>query len=76
MLKKYSTFMMVLLVAASLIGIGSIYQPVNVETQPLVKQPSTQVPGAQQFLADKILLDRLFPQIINRIDGATILQSQ
>src|SRR5919112_257937 len=32
MLKKSSIFMMVLLVAASLVGISSIYQPANVET--------------------------------------------
>src|SRR5215210_3682746 len=79
MLKKYSIFMM-LLIVASLIGISSIYQPANVETQPqpqqqpLVKGPSMKIPGAEQFLADKLLLDRLFPQIIKRIDGSTLLR--
>jgi hypothetical protein len=33
MLRKSSAFMIVLLVTASLIGISSIYQPTNVETQ-------------------------------------------
>jgi hypothetical protein len=34
MLRKYSVITMVLFVAASLIGMSSIYQPANVETQP------------------------------------------
>ena len=38
MLRKTSVSMMVLLVAASLIGICSIYQPANVETQPQPQQ--------------------------------------
>jgi hypothetical protein len=102
MLSTYSMFMMVLLGAASLIGISSIYQPANVETQPqqsqqlvppgqIQKQPpivTQQQPqsstgkiitqqGAEtlaQATADKQLLDRLFPQIIKRIDGNTLLQ--
>ena len=100
MSKKYSTFMMVLLGAASLIGISSIYQPTNVGTQPqqqlvppgqIQKQPpivTQQQPQSTtgkiitqrraetlaQATEDKQLLDRLFPQIIKRIDGATLLQ--
>ena len=35
MLTKYSVFMMLLIVTASLVGIGSsVYKPANVETQP------------------------------------------
>jgi hypothetical protein len=34
MLRKSSALMMLLVVTASLIGISTIYQPVNVETQP------------------------------------------
>ena len=72
--------MMVLLVAASLVGISSIYQPANVETQPqlpantkgLVTQKEFE--KSSQVMADKLLLDRLFPQIIKRIDGNTLLQ--
>jgi hypothetical protein len=107
MLSTYSMFMMVLLGAASLIGISSIYQPANVETQPqqsqqlvppgqiqkqppIVQQQPAQPQGLQpntgkiitqqgaetlaQATADKQLLDRLFPQIIKRIDGNTLLQ--
>jgi hypothetical protein len=100
MLRRYSIFMMVLFVGASLIGISSIYQPANVETQPQQQAPTVQQPpqilnrpgqvpsggqslkeqakpldpAAGQFIADKLLLDRLMPQIIKRIDGATILQ--
>ncbi len=67
---------MVLFVAASLIGMSSIYQPANVETQPqpLIKQPSKQFPGAGQALSDTLFLDRMMPKIIQRIDGATLLQ--
>jgi hypothetical protein len=80
MLRKYSIIMMVLLVAASLIGINSIYQPANIETQPqppantrgLVTQKDFQ--STSQILNDALLLDRLFPQIIKRIDGNTLLQ--
>jgi hypothetical protein len=83
MFKKYSTFMMLLIATASLIGISTIYQPANVETQPQLQKP---IPGTQglitqqraetlaQATADKQLLDRLFPQIIKRIDGNTLLQ--
>ena len=72
--------MMVLLVAASLVGISSIYQPANVETQP--QQPFSPQ-GAQkqgnigtviQIQQDKALVDRLFPYIIQKIDGKTLLQ--
>jgi hypothetical protein len=79
MSRKYSVLMVVLLVAASLIGISSIYQPANVETQ-----PQTQIPGTKglitreqsgkalqliQSLEDKKLVDRLFPHIIKKIDA-------
>ena len=39
MFEKSSIFIMLLLVTGSLIGISSIYQPVNVETQPQQQQP-------------------------------------
>jgi hypothetical protein len=45
MLEKSSIFMMVLLIAASLIGISSIYQPANVETQ-LVQPQQAQLSKA------------------------------
>ena len=83
MLTKYSVFMMLLIVTASLIGISSsIYKPASVETQP---QSPAQPPPAQkqaqnnivtqqmgQVIEDKQLLDRLFPQIIQRLDGKTL----
>jgi hypothetical protein len=34
MLRKSSALMMLLVVTASLVGMSSVYQPVNVETQP------------------------------------------
>src|ERR687889_625277 len=105
MLGKTSLSMMVLLVAASLIGISSIYKPANVETQPQPQQQQQQlVPPGQiqrqpaivtqqqpqsstgkittqqqaetlaQATSDNLLLNRLFPQIIKRIDGNTLLQ--
>ena len=77
--------MMLLIVTASLVGIGSIiYNPANVETQP---QSPAQPPPAQkqaqsnivtqqmgQVIEDKALADRLFPFIIQKIDGKTLLQ--
>jgi len=90
MLNKYSIFMMLLMTTASLVGISSsLYQPTNVETQPQPQpqpQPQKQIPATKglitqqraetlaQATEDKQLLDRLFPQIIKRIDGATLLQ--
>ncbi len=67
---------MVLLVAASLIGINSIYQPANVETQPqpLMREPSKQFPGAGQTLLDNIFLDRMMPKIIQRMDGKVLAE--
>ena len=67
---------MVLFVAASLIGMSSIYQPANVETQPqpLIKQPSKQFPGAGQALSDNLFLDRMMPKIIQRIDGKVLAE--
>jgi hypothetical protein len=90
---------MLLLGTASLVGISSIYQPANVETQP---QPQQQQPQQQlqsaptlgkrltgpqgqqqqqsntgtlvQIQQDKALVDRLFPYIIQKIDGQTLLQ--
>ena len=44
MLRKYSIFMMLLLATGSLVGISSIYQPTNVETQPQ-QQPQRLTPG-------------------------------
>jgi hypothetical protein len=90
MLRKYSIFMMLLLATGSLIGISSIYQPANVETQlrSQEKLGITQPPGVagttqlprdqQQFLnqamSDKQLLDRIMPLIINRLDGKMLAQ--
>src|SRR5919107_5943869 len=76
MLRKYSVITMVLFVAASLIGMSSIYQPANVETQPqpLIKQPSKQFPGAGQALSDNLFLDRMMPKIIQRIDGKVLAE--
>jgi hypothetical protein len=42
MLNKYSAFMMLLIVTASLVGISSVYQPAEVETQLL--QPALASP--------------------------------
>jgi hypothetical protein len=98
-LEKSSIFLMLLLGTASLVGISSIYQPANVETQP---QPQQQQPQQQlqsaptlgkrltgpqgqqqqqsntgtlvQIQQDKALVDRLFPYIIQKIDGNTLIQ--
>jgi hypothetical protein len=101
MLRKSFVFMMLL--AASLIGIGSIYKPANVETQPQPQQPQQQQPQLQspntapsitekralpgselqkeskfstliQIQQDKLLANRLFPFIIDKIDSKTLLQ--
>ena len=80
MLSTYSVLMMLLLGTGSLVGISSMYTPANVETQPqpppntrgLVTQKEFQ--STSQILNDALLLDRLFPQIIKRIDGNTLLQ--
>jgi hypothetical protein len=75
MSRKYPVIMMVLLVAASLVGISSIYQPANVETQPQTQIPATKGPISGkalqliQSLEDKKLVDRLFPHIIKKIDA-------
>jgi hypothetical protein len=87
MLNKFSVLMMLLLGAGSLIGISSIYQPANVETQPQPAQPQgnpqlstgktitqQRAETLAQATADKQLLDRLFPQIIKRIDGKILAQ--
>jgi hypothetical protein len=68
MLSAYSVLMMLLIVTGSLIGISSIYQPVNVETQPQQQQKPTIGskiidPTAQRALEEKQLLDRLMPEI-------------
>ena len=88
MLEKSSIFMMLLIVTAvavavavaSLAGISSsiIYKPANVQAQkplgtgvkPLITQK--QVETLNQAMADKQLLDRIFPQIVKRIDGRTL----
>jgi hypothetical protein len=100
MLTNSSVFMMLLLVTASIIGISTVYKPVDVETQrqqpqqmvpnsgkilgQQQQQPQQQAPGTQglvtqkefqttsQILADTLLLDRLFPQIVKRLDGKTL----
>ncbi len=99
MLRKSSLFMMVLLVAASLVGISSAvyHQPEVTTAQPQQQQlqsPSSAPPtlgkrltgpqGQQQqqsdvgkmvqIREDKALVDRLFPYIIQKIDGQTLLQ--
>jgi hypothetical protein len=84
MLSAYSVLMMLLIVTGSLIGISSIYQPVNVETQPQPQPqkptigskiivPKTIDPTAQRALEDRQLLDRLMPEIIKRIDVKLVL---
>jgi hypothetical protein len=96
MLKKSSAFMMLLIVTASIIGISTVYKPVDIETQrqqpqqmvpnsgKILGQQQQQAPGTQglvtqkefqttsQILADTLLLDRLFPQIVKRLDGKTL----
>src|SRR5919198_633319 len=84
MSSRYSIFMMVLLVAASLVGISSsIYKPANVETQP--QSPAQPLPAQKQaqnniltqqmgqVIEDKALVDRLFPYIIQKIDAETLI---
>jgi hypothetical protein len=87
MLENSSLFLMLLLGAGSIIGIRSAAydQPEVAIAQPQ-PQPQKPIPGTQglitqqraetlaQASVDKILLDRLFPQIIKRIDGNTLLQ--
>jgi hypothetical protein len=89
MLRKYSIFMMLLLATGSLIGISSMYQPANVETQlrSQEKLGITQPPGVagttqlprdqQQFLnqamSDKQLLDRLMPMLDGKLLAQKIL---
>jgi hypothetical protein len=105
MLKKSSLFMMLLLLAASIVGISTVYMPADIETQSQPQQPQQmlpnsgrllgqlqqpqqqqqqQAPGTQglvtqkefqttsQILTDTLLLDRLFPQIVKRLDGKTL----
>jgi hypothetical protein len=79
MLRKSSIFMMLLLATGSLIGISSIYQPTNVETQPgtegTTKLPrTTQQKSLEQAMSDTQLLDRLMPLIINRLDSKMLAQ--
>jgi hypothetical protein len=89
MLRKYSIFMMLLLATGSLIGISSMYQPANVETQlrSQEKLGITQPPGVagttqlprdqQQFLnqamSDKQLLDRIMPMLDGKLLAQKIL---
>jgi hypothetical protein len=68
MLSKSSVFMMLLVVAAALVGM-SIYQLPGAGTQPQQELQSSVL--TQQ---DRELADRLLPYIIQRIDGQTILQ--
>ena len=78
MLNTYSIFMMLLAITASLVGISSsIYKPANVETQPQVQSQRPLITQEQnkrltEIMADAQLLDRLFPQIIKRMDGKTL----
>ena len=65
MLKKYSIFMMLL--AASLIGIGSATQVQVAQGQPLQKAP---VLGQQE----RALADRILPYIIQKMDGQALVQ--
>lgn len=81
----YSVIMMLLLLAASIVGIGSTYKSANVEAQPQPQQQQQQQPQqpaakplSKAFLAqaaeDRALVDRLFPYIIQKLDGQTLLQ--
>jgi hypothetical protein len=96
MLKKSFVFMMLL--AASLIGIGSAayHQPEVAIAQPQPQSPNTAAPptlgkrltspqGMQQqqqsnvgtliqIQQDKALVERIFPYIIQKIDGKTLAQ--
>jgi hypothetical protein len=78
MLRKYSIFMMLLLTTASLVGISSMYQPTNVETQPgtegTTQLPRDQQKSLDQAMSDKQLLDRLMPLIINRLDSKMLAE--
>jgi hypothetical protein len=71
MLSVYSMFMMLLLAIASLVGISDMYQLTKVEAQPQVQQQPQGLALTQQ---EKELADRLLPNIIQRIDGQTLLQ--
>jgi hypothetical protein len=76
MLKKYSIFMMLLLATGSLIGISSIYQPANVETQLRSQLPglgitqppgvagTTQLPRDQQQFLNQAMSDK---QLLDRL---------
>jgi hypothetical protein len=80
--------MMLLIVAASLVGISSnsIYQPANVKSQPQQPQQQPQPKqrieglltreqgGAGQYMADTELVDRIMPLIVKRIDDKTLAQ--
>lgn len=101
MLGNSSVSMMLLIVTASMIGISTVYNPVDVETQR--QQPQQMVPNSgkilgqqqqqqqpqqqqgtqglvtqkefqttSQILTDTLLLDRIFPQIVKRLDGKTL----
>jgi hypothetical protein len=88
MLKKSFVFMMLL--AASLIGISSaIYHQPEVATAQPTAQPNTlgkrfispqeaqqqsNVGTIVQMQQDKALVDRLFPHILQKIDGKTLAQ--
>ena len=61
MLSQYSIFMMLLIVTASLVVIGSsVYKPANVETQPQQQQPQPQ-PQQQRL---KVITTNVQPQSI------------
>jgi hypothetical protein len=90
------SFVLMMLLAASLIGISSAtnFQPEVATGQPQPQSPNTAPPtlgkrpaapqGLQQqqsdvgrsaqMLEDKALVDRLFPYIIQKIDGKTLAQ--
>jgi hypothetical protein len=59
MLNKYSVFMMLLTVTASLIGISSIYQPAEVKTQLL--QPALASPPLPGVVDTQLLIPELPP---------------
>jgi hypothetical protein len=54
MLRKSSVIMMLLIITASLVGISSMYQPVNVETQPQTQQQLQQGQTIFRYVIGKV----------------------
>ena len=64
MLGKSSVLMMLLLVAASLVGISSMYTPANVETQPQQQPQPTPQPQVEGLITPKFKSQIVTPQSI------------